>query len=61
MYLQMALMKSNMDTMQAIHYIAKKLKKFSKFFQICGNKDKRGITTQRITIMKVNPEMLIRY
>ena len=46
--------------MQAVHYIAKKMKKFSKQFQVCGNKDKRGITTQRVTIMRGNPENLIR-
>jgi len=31
--------------MQAIHYIAKRLKKYGKHFQIAGNKDKRGVTT----------------
>jgi tRNA(Glu) U13 pseudouridine synthase TruD len=27
-----------------------------KYFGICGNKDKRGITTQRITISRGNAE-----
>ena len=44
-YLQVVIQKTNIDTMQAIHYIAKKIKKYGKHFQIAGNKDKRGITT----------------
>mmetsp|Transcript_8685 Transcript_8685/g.6438 ORF Transcript_8685/g.6438 Transcript_8685/m.6438 type:complete len:103 (+) Transcript_8685:453-761(+) len=44
-YLHVALHKNNMDTMQAVHFIGKKLHKTATYFQICGNKDKRGITT----------------
>ena len=29
-------------------------------FGICGNKDKRGITTQKVTISRGNAEMIIR-
>lgn len=47
--------------MQAVHYIAKRIKKYGKHFQICGNKDKRGITTQRATVIRGNPESLIRF
>lgn len=47
--------------MQAVHYIAKKLKKFGKSFSVAGNKDKRGVTTQRMTILRGNPELLIRF
>ena len=36
--------------MQAVHYIAKQVKKYGKHFQIAGNKDKRGVTTQRATL-----------
>ena len=46
--------------MQAIHYISKRVKKQPKYFGICGNKDKRGITTQKITLSRGNPEILIR-
>lgn len=46
--------------MQAIHYISKRIKKQIKHFAICGNKDKRGITTQRITINRGNAEMIIK-
>lgn len=31
-----------------------------RLFGICGNKDKRGITTQRVTINRGNAEMVIR-
>ena len=58
-YLQVAVMKTNVETMQAVHYIAKKTKKFAKQFGIAGNKDKRGITTQLVTINRGNPEVLI--
>jgi tRNA pseudouridine13 synthase len=59
-YLQVVIQKTNVDTMQAIHYIAKRVKKYGKHFQIAGNKDKRGITTQRATIIRGDPEFIIR-
>lgn len=51
----------NVDTMQAVHYVAKRIKKYGKHFQIAGNKDKRGVTTQRATVIRGDPEMLIRF
>jgi len=60
-YLQVVIQKTNVDTMQAVHYIAKRIKKYGKHFQIAGNKDKRGITTQRATVIRGNPESLIRF
>jgi len=59
-YLSMALQKTNFESMQAIHYISKRIKKQVKHFALCGNKDKRGVTTQRITLSRGNPEMIIR-
>jgi tRNA pseudouridine13 synthase len=59
-YLSVAVMKQNFETAQAVHYISKRLKKQMKFIAICGNKDKRGITTQRMTISRGNAEMLIK-
>ena len=44
-YLSVALQKTNVETMQAVHYISKRTKKMTRQFGICGNKDKRGITT----------------
>jgi tRNA pseudouridine13 synthase len=46
--------------MQAIHYISKRLRKVPRQFAIAGNKDKRGITTQRVTIHRMDAEYLIR-
>jgi len=59
-YVKVVLRKENMESMQAIHYIAKRLKKMPKAFSFAGNKDKRGITTQNVTILRCNAEQLIR-
>lgn len=59
-YLSVVLFKTNVESMQAISYIAKRLRKVPKQFQIAGNKDKRGITTQRVTIHRMDAEQLIR-
>ena len=44
-FLSVSVMKTNVETMQAVHHISKKCKKYAKQFGIAGNKDKRGITT----------------
>lgn len=44
-YLHFVMQKENYESVAAIQYLAKKLKKTGKYFTICGNKDKRGITT----------------
>jgi tRNA pseudouridine13 synthase len=59
-YLQVVVRKENLESMQAIHYISKRLKKMPKYFSFAGNKDKRGITTQKVTIMRCNAEQIIR-
>ena len=59
-YLKIAVHKTNMDSMQAVHYIAKRVRKVARQFQIAGNKDKRGTTTQWMTIQRANAEQLIR-
>ena len=46
--------------MQAVHYVAKRIRKLPRQFQIAGNKDKRGTTTQFVTIFRANAEQLIR-
>ena len=55
-YVQVVVRKENTESMQAIHYIAKRLKKMPKYFSFAGNKDKRGITTQKVTIQRCNAE-----
>ena len=52
-------MKRNLDTISAINYIARFLKRSSKCFKFAGNKDKRGITTQRISLYKGYPDEII--
>jgi len=46
--------------MFAVNYLARRLRKMPKAINIAGNKDKRGITTQRATILRCDPELLIR-
>jgi len=54
-FLHFVVQKENYESVAAIQYMAKRLKKTAKFFSICGNKDKRGITTQRVCISRANP------
>lgn len=42
--------------MHAVHYIAKRIRKTPKQINIAGNKDKRGITSQRATIQRADAE-----
>lgn len=52
----MVIYKENVESMHACHYIAKRIRKMPKQINICGNKDKRGITTQRATILRADAE-----
>jgi tRNA(Glu) U13 pseudouridine synthase TruD len=44
------MMKENMESMQAVTQVAKALGKAGKNVGIAGNKDKRGITTQLVSV-----------
>lgn len=57
-YISLTLLKKNLDTNYVINYIAKNLKRSCKTFKYAGTKDKRGITTQNITIFKVKKQEL---
>ncbi|EGC35975.1 hypothetical protein DICPUDRAFT_32540 [Dictyostelium purpureum] len=57
-YIQFVLCKENRDTMDTISMISRMLGTSDKNFSIAGTKDKRGITTQRITVYKVTPDRL---
>ena len=48
-----------MEIIQAINFIARALKRSSKSLGYAGNKDKRGITTQLISIYNTLPEEVI--
>ncbi len=58
-YLHFSLQKRNIDTISALNTIAKSLKRSSKSFKFAGNKDKRGITTQKISLFKGFPDEII--
>lgn len=49
-HVKLVMMKENIESMQAVHNISKLVKKQAKYFGIAGNKDKRGITAQFVTI-----------
>lgn len=59
-YLSVAIYKENVESMHAVHYLARRIRKVPKQVSIAGNKDKRGITTQRATICRADAEQLIR-
>ena len=54
-----AMLKRNMDTISAINYIARMLHKSQKLIKFAGNKDKRGITTQKISLFNTLPSEMI--
>jgi tRNA(Glu) U13 pseudouridine synthase TruD len=49
-HLKVVMMKEQVESMQAVHNVSKLIFKAAKFFGIAGNKDKRGITFQFMTI-----------
>lgn len=53
--LHFSMLKRNMDTVTAINYISRMLHRSAKSIKFCGNKDKRGITTQRISLFNTLP------
>ncbi len=44
-YLSVVIYKENVESMHAVNYIARRIRKVPKQINIAGNKDKRGITT----------------
>lgn len=55
-WMHLVMLKRNYDTVQAVGYIARILHRSSKTIKFAGNKDKRGITTQKISIFSTLPE-----
>ena len=53
-YLQIVLFKVNVDTADAISRLVKGTRKSHKAFSFAGTKDRRGLTTQRVTIWNGN-------
>lgn len=58
-HLYFSMQKKNMEIMQAINFIARALKRSTKSLGYAGNKDKRGITTQLISIYSTLPEEVL--
>ena len=52
------LIKENRDTMDAVSYLASLLGVPNKLFGFAGTKDRRGVTTQRISADRVSPKKL---
>ncbi|KAJ3303923.1 multisubstrate pseudouridine synthase 7 [Kappamyces sp. JEL0829] len=57
-YLHFTLYKENKDTMESVNTLARLVRADSKLFTFCGTKDKRGITTQRVSAHKIHAERL---
>ena len=53
--LYFSMLKRNMDTISVINYIARFLHRTPKTIKFAGNKDKRGITTQKLSLYNTLP------
>lgn len=59
-YLHFSLYKENKDTMEVLFFIASQIKVSIKNFQFAGTKDRRGVTVQRVAILRVHAERIAR-
>lgn len=60
-YIHFTLFKSNIDTMGALFKLSKVTGINQKLFSSAGLKDKRGVTTQRISVYNTDVSMLNRF
>ncbi|KAI0145709.1 pseudouridine synthase [Hypoxylon sp. NC0597] len=58
-FLHFTLYKENRDTMDAINQIARVLNLKPSFFGTAGTKDRRAVTTQRVSMRRRNPQSLV--
>ncbi|KAI1393420.1 pseudouridine synthase [Hypoxylon trugodes] len=58
-FLHFTLYKENRDTMEAINQIARILNLKPSFFGTAGTKDRRAVTTQRVSMRRRNPQSLV--
>ena len=58
-YLHFSLCKENKDTMEAISWLVKQLNMRATAFQFAGTKDRRGVTTQRVSVYRVFAERMV--
>mmetsp|Transcript_12328 Transcript_12328/g.11952 ORF Transcript_12328/g.11952 Transcript_12328/m.11952 type:complete len:767 (-) Transcript_12328:91-2391(-) len=59
-YLQFTLFKENIDSMSAAHYISKTLMTKVDSIQFAGTKDKRAVTSQKVTMYRRKPSDLAK-
>lgn len=59
-FLHFTVYKENKDTMETVSFIARQLKMNPKNFQFAGTKDRRGVTVQRASALRVHAERLAR-
>ncbi|MEM2886256.1 MAG: tRNA pseudouridine(13) synthase TruD [Thermoproteota archaeon] len=57
-YLRFTMVKRDWDTIKALSHLARKLRVSIKRFGIAGMKDKRAVTSQRVSVWRVNAEDL---
>ena len=57
-YLHFTIYKENKDTLEVISYLAKQLHMKPNAFQFAGNKDRRAVTSQRVSVYRVFPDKL---
>lgn len=60
-YIHFTLFKSNIDTMGALFKLSKLTSINNKLFSSAGLKDKRGVTTQRISVYNTDVSLLKRF
>ena len=58
-YLHFSLYKENMETSEAISLLANKVRANEKFFGFAGTKDRRGRTTQRVSVSMVPAQQVL--
>lgn len=58
-YLEFSLYKENMDTIDAIQLLARRLHINSKDFSYAGTKDRRGVTVQKVVARNVTPNKIL--
>ncbi|KAI1330438.1 pseudouridine synthase [Xylariaceae sp. FL0255] len=58
-FLHFTLYKENKDTMEAINHIARVLRLPPKLFGAAGTKDRRAVTSQRVSVKGRNPSSLV--
>mmetsp|Transcript_2075 Transcript_2075/g.7528 ORF Transcript_2075/g.7528 Transcript_2075/m.7528 type:complete len:661 (+) Transcript_2075:1-1983(+) len=59
-YVEFVLLKENKDTTRVVSDLSRRLGRKPNVFAYAGTKDRRGVTTQRMTAHKVTPQELLR-